>query len=210
MPFNTNCNLFCCCQNSCGRPNNCCPRCRQNRCCCPPRPFGPVFGAGLFFDGDEPYFTRAITLGDLPVTDVTVPLNVFNPLLGMSVTGNSLVVTQGGLYDLRCYIGTQFLSLFPYEVFVAKSLGGVLTPIAETLEQTLCDDVSILPAEAPLERAPLLPLLPRYIAKTTQACLDPGTQLSLVVRLRSIGVLYIMPGALLTAQRIGACKGLPI
>jgi len=140
------------------------------------------------------------------VTDVTVPLNVFNPLLGMSAAGNSLVATQGGLYDLRYYIGTQFLSLYPYEVFVAKSVGGVITPLAETIERAICDDVSLLPADLPLERAPLLPLLPRYIAKTTQACLAPGTQLRLVVRVASLGVLYIMPGALLTAQRIGSCK----
>jgi len=134
---------------------------------------------------------------------VTVPLNVFNPLLGMSAAGNSLVIAKSGLYELRYYIGTQFLSLFPYEVFVAKTEGGSVTPVAGTLEQAVFDDLSVLPADVPLERAPLLPLLPRYIAKTAQAYLDAGTALSLVVRVRSIGVLYVMPGALLSAQRIG-------
>ena len=118
-----------------------------------------------------------------------VPLNVFDPLLGMSESGSSLVVDKGGLYELRYYIGVQFAPSAPYEVFVMQSAPGVPEPIAATVEYVPAGSI----------------LLPRLISKTAEACLHERAQLSLSVRVERTGVLRVIPGALLSAKRIGNC-----
>jgi len=140
---------------------------------------------------------RTITSGDLapapdsggvPVADTTVPLNVFNPQLGTSESGSSLVVDTGGLYELRYYVGVQLAPSVPYEVFVTQTTSGGTEIIADTVEAVPAGTI----------------LLPRLIEKTAEVRLAAGTGLSLVVRVESTGVLRVIPGALLSAQRISA------
>ncbi|MCL2298957.1 MAG: hypothetical protein FWC27_02275, partial [Firmicutes bacterium] len=176
---------FCCCrQNSCQQ--DCC--CRQN-CCCP-RCCGPrtVFGAAQFFDEARPYLADIVTYGDLTETgykDVTVPLNRYNPLIGVGGSGGSLVTQSGGLYELRYSLVAQYLPTVPFEVFVGKTVGDVTAPIEETvqtvgnslfalgLEEPVTLEEEAVPAVVPAS-APLPPvLLPRFISKTAQVRLEP-------------------------------------
>ena len=144
-----------------------------------------LYGAGMLFD-DPNGFTRTILPGNF---DTMVPLNVFDPLLGMSESGGSLVVEKGGLYELRFHIGVQLVPSAPYEIFVMQTIGGVTAPIASTVESVPAGTI----------------LLPRLFSRTAEACLQAGTRLSLYVRVGRTGVLRIIPGALLSARRIGDC-----
>ena len=156
-----------------------------------------IYGAGLFFS-TAAGLARTIGPGDLapepgsggvPVADTMVPLNIFDPLLGVSESGGSLVVETGGLYELSFYTGVQFAPSAPFEVFVMQTAGGMSEPIASTVE--------------PVPAGPIL--LPRLISRTAEACLDSGTELNLFVRVERTGALRVIPGALLSAKRIGDC-----
>jgi len=125
----------------------------------------------------------------IPVADTLVPLNIFEPRLGVSDSGSSLVVDTAGLYELSFNIGVQFAPSAPFEIFVMETNAGVDFPIAATIES--------VPAGTILQ--------PRLFAKTAQACLSAGAQLSLYVRVETIGVLRIIPGAALSVRRIGDC-----
>ena len=210
--------------------NTCKPSCCCQPCCCPlpPEPESAVFGAGYFFDEDQPNLYRVITPGSLaptpdsegvPVADVIIPLNVFNPLLGMARDGSSLVTEKDGLYELRFYIGVQFVSTAPCEVFISKTVNGVTELISETAKTVFGDTSPIgaieerivrdktSPVGATLERVPVLPsLVPQLVEDTAEVCLYADTQLSLVVRVQSVGILRVIPGALLTAEFLKICE----
>jgi len=178
----------------------------------------------MFFNEDQPYLTDFVTPGNLAATgykDVQVPLNVFDPLLCMRGGSASLVAQCGGLYELRYSLVAQFLPTVPFEVFVGKIADGAVTPIEETLE-TVGNSLFGLAAEeaialeeiAPEEavfaepaqaRGPIPPiLLPRFVSKTAQVRLAAGAQLGLFMRLQNIGILNVLPGAMLSARRVGA------
>jgi len=178
----------------------------------------------MFFNEDQQYLTDFVTPGNLAATgykDVQVPLNVFNPLLCFRGGSASLVAQCGGLYELRYSLVAQFLPTVPFEVFVGKIVGDAVTPIEETLEtvgnslfglaaeeeyalEEIAPEEAVLagPAQARVPFPPIL--LPRFISKTAQVCLAAGAQIGLFVRLQNIGVLNVLPGAMLSAQRVGA------
>jgi len=129
--------------------------------------------------------------GGVPVADVTIPLNEFNPLLSMGadVDNNSLWIVKDGEYELSYYVGVQLASPAAYSICVAQIEDGVPEPVL-----TGCTRI---PSGSILQ--------PRLTQSTGNACLAAGTKLALIVRMESIGLLRVIPGAMLNARRLGDC-----
>ena len=199
---------FCCLPvNNCRQPNRCCKPCRCCRpnCCCaspvpPPEEEGESLGVGFFFNAGNPNFLHTVGPGDLsvkpdsggvPVADVTIPLNEFNPLLSMGadVGNHSLWIEKDGEYELSTYVGVQLASPAAYSICVAQIEDGVPEPVL-----TAC---ARIPSGSILQ--------PRLTQSTGNACLAAGTGLALIIRMESIGLLRVIPGAMLNARRLGGC-----